>query len=335
MLIRVTLTFFLALLAGCSSTSLSTKETVNLPRTLRLSENYHPEVAPYIGDFLQSVVKKGFGIGYTEDPNAAVISIEFDPNVFHTEIKLKVTQNGKVIVSSEASNSGWGTGIARNSALAKLAANVTTNLDKELQVLKVTITEDKTPSVDFCDRLFAKTNFNLIANKISINLEPSSDLKLLLNQDKPTEEEKRQLITWNSVSQECATESNRIRQINGASPEWISVSRSIFVNTQIQLAKLINGQATYGDFQKERITFFDQAKNQWLDSESKRMAQQAEKEREGKQITNTVQSNMISSQSLMLQSQQNTMQQINNSAPRSTTFKPISCYRIGNAVNCY
>jgi hypothetical protein len=335
MFTRVASLLTLVLLIGCSSTSIATKESVNLPRTLRLSENYHPEVAPFVGDFLQPIVKKGFSIGYTEDPNAAAISVEFDPNVFHTEIKFKVTQNGKVIVSSEASNSGWGTGIARNSALAKLAANVTTNLDKELQSLKVTITEDKTPSVDFCDQIFAKNDFSLISKKISINLEPSSDLKLLLLQEKPNEDEKKQLITWNSVSQECANESNKIRQMNGASTDWISVSKSIFVNTQIQLAKLINGQISYGDFQKERITFFDQAKNQWLDSESKRMAQQAEKEREGKQITNTVQSNMISSQSLMLQTQQNSAQQINNSIPRATTYKPISCYRIGNSVNCY
>ena len=67
---------------------------------------------------------------------------------------------------------------------------------------------------------------------------------------------------------------------------------------------------------------------------TKRMAQQQEKEREGRQITSTVQSGMTATAGLMLQTQSNINQQLNTPS-RVNSFKPITCYRMGNAVNCY
>lgn len=330
------LVLFLSItLLGCASSSVSTKESVSIPRTLKLNENFHAEVAPFIGDFLQPIVQKGFDIGYSEDLEAGIISIEFDPNIFHTEIKFKITQKNKVILESNASNSGWGTGIARNSALAKLASNVKNNLESELQKINLVIKDDKSPSVDLCNKLLAKEKFLIISEKISLGFETTNEFNLLLLKDKPNEDEKKLLITWAENLQNCVDQSNKIRLSSGASQEWISITNSIHSNTKIQLAQLINGNISYGDFQKERISLFEQAKTQWMNSETKRMSQQQDKEREGRQITNTVQSNMTASAGLMLQMQSNINQQQLSTTPRVNSFKPITCYRIGNAVNCY
>jgi len=263
------LVLFLSItLLGCASSSISTKESVSIPRTLRLNENFHAEVAPFIGDFLQPIVQKGFDIGYSEDSEAGVISIEFDPNIFHTEIKFKITQKNKVIIESSASNYGFGTGVARNSALANLASNVKNNLESELQKLNFKLKDDKSPSVDLCNKLLAKEKFLLISDKISLGFETKNEFNLLLLKDKPNEDEKKLLIAWAEKLQNCVDQSNTIRLSSGASQEWISITNSIQANTKIQLAQLVNGTISYGDFQKERMSLFDQAKTQWMNSET-------------------------------------------------------------------
>ncbi len=320
-----------ALLTACASSSTSIKEAVVVPKTIRIVESYHPEVAQFVPSFLEVFDQNGFAIGYTEDPDAATLRIDFDPNVFHTAIYIKLTQGNRTLLSSEASNSGWGTGIARASALNTLAENVKVNLDKELRVVNFRLRQDRFPSEEFCTQKLAAAELRDVNDKISMSFEPVSDFKFLLLNEKANESQKKSLQIWMAIQQECFDNSVRIKESSGASRDWINISKTALLSTQISLAKLINGQITFGEFQKERLNIFDQARNQLFDGEAKRLAVQREKITEGRIATDTIQRNMVQNQQLMLQQQQVIQQQI---APQHT-FRPFSCTKFGNTLNCY
>jgi hypothetical protein len=328
----------MALLSACASTSSSIKESVSLPKTIRMVENYHPEVAQFVPSFLEVVGQNGFSVGYTEDPDAATLRVDFDPNIFHTAIYVKLMQGNKVLLSSEASNSGWGTGIARASALDTLAENVKRNLDKELKVVNFKMMQDRFPSEEYCTQKLTTTDLQNIKDKVSMSLEPVNDFKLLLINEKANDAQKKSLLSWISIQQDCFDNSIRLKEAYGASRDWMNISKSTFLNTQISLAKLVNSQITFGEFQKERLNIFDQARNQLFDSEAKRLAVQRDKIIEGKSTTDSIQKNMIGSQSLMMQNQQLMLQQqqvIQQQIAPQSTFRPFSCNKIGNMVNCY
>lgn len=327
-----------ALLSACASSSTSVKESVVVPKTIRVIESYHPEVAQFVPSFLDVLGQNGFAFGYTEDPDAATLRIDFDPNIFHTAIYVKLIQGNKTLLSSEASNSGWGTGIARASALNTLAENVKVNLDKELRVVNFRLMQDRFPSEEYCAPKLAVADLRDIKDKVSMSLEPVSDFKLLLINEKVNESQKKSLLTWIAIQQECFDYSTRLKESFGASRDWVNISKTTFLSTQISLAKLMNGQITFGEFQKERLNIFDQARNQLFDGEAKRLAVQREKIIEGRNATDAIQKNMMSSQSLMMQNQQLMLQQQQvmqqQIAPQST-FRPFSCTKFGNTVNCY
>lgn len=329
---------YLALLTACASSSTSIKESVVVPKTIRVVENYHPEVAQFVPTFLEVLGQNGFAMGYTEDPDAATLKIDFDPNIFHTAIYVKLVQGNKTLLSSEASNSGWGTGIARASALNTLAENVKTNLDKELRLVNFRLTQDRFPSEEYCSPKLASAGLSDIKDKVSMSLEPVSDFKLLLINEKANESQKKSLLNWMAIQQECFDYSTRLKESFGASRDWVNISKTTFLNTQISLAKLMNGQITFGEFQKERLNIFDQARNQLFDGEAKRLAVQREKIIEGRNATDAIQKNMMSSQSLMMQNQQLMLQQqqvMQQQIAPQNTFRPFSCTKFGNTVNCY
>jgi len=329
---------YVALLTACASSSTSVKESVVVPKTIRVVESYHPEVAQFVPSFLDVLGQNGFAFGYTEDPDAVTLRIDFDPNIFHTAIYVKLTQGNKTLMSSEASNSGWGTGIARASALNTLAEKVKVNLDKELRVVNFRLKQDRFPSEEYCTPKLEAAELREIKDKVSMSLEPVSDFKLLLINEKVNESQKKSLLTWIAIQQECFDYSTRLKESFGASRDWVNISKSTFQSTQISLAKLMNEQITFGEYQKERLNIFDQARNQLFDGEAKRLAVQREKIIEGRNATDAIQKNMIGTQSLIMQNQQLMLQQqqvIQQQIIPQNTFRPFSCTKIGNMVNCY
>jgi hypothetical protein len=105
------------LLSGCSSTGTVSKSSIVAPQTVQAPENVHPEVAPYVPNFVEALVAAGFDVGITTDPNALQLKIEFNPNVFNIRVAASLMQRGVPIVTASATNPGWGTALARGVAV--------------------------------------------------------------------------------------------------------------------------------------------------------------------------------------------------------------------------
>jgi hypothetical protein len=132
--------------AGCTSTSSVTTSKVQVPKTIK-TKLVHPEIANYTDLMTEPFIDKGFEVGRTNDPTAATLDIGFNPDLFNTTITVKLRDSsGRSLLSSEVSNKGWGTGIARSSAISKLASQTAENLKAELKKLDVTIVADKKSS---------------------------------------------------------------------------------------------------------------------------------------------------------------------------------------------
>ena len=110
----------LVLSFGCTSNAVATKDKIILPKTLNIYLA-HPEISQYASYFYESFKRKGFNIGQTDDPRAGKIYIGFNPDLFNTTITVSLKDSrDRDIVISEVSNKGWGTGIARGSAISNL-----------------------------------------------------------------------------------------------------------------------------------------------------------------------------------------------------------------------
>ena len=141
----------LVLSFGCTSNAVATKDKIILPKTLNIYLA-HPEISQYASYFYESFKRKGFNIGQTDDPRAGKIYIGFNPDLFNTTITVSLKDSrDRDIVISEVSNKGWGTGIARGSAISKLAQETVANLDKTLSQLDLTIVADNNVKIDSTD----------------------------------------------------------------------------------------------------------------------------------------------------------------------------------------
>ncbi len=153
----------LVALAACTSTSGIVSNNVSLPKTIK-AKQLHPEIAAYADFFYEPFREKGFEVGKSDDPNAAVIDVIFNPNVFNTTITILLkNSSGKTLLMSEVSNKGWGTGIARNSAISALSQKTTENLRDELNKFNVIVNADsfkKKDSINYDSAILQPTTNN-------------------------------------------------------------------------------------------------------------------------------------------------------------------------------
>lgn len=105
------------LLSGCSSTGTASKSLLVAPHTVQAPQNVHPEVAPYVPNFVEALEAAGFDVGITTDPNALQLKIEFNPNVFNIRVAASLIQRGVPVLTASATNPGWGTALARGVAV--------------------------------------------------------------------------------------------------------------------------------------------------------------------------------------------------------------------------
>jgi len=104
-------------LVSCSSTSFSSKSSLVVPRVVVAPTNVHPEVAPYVPEFVDALQTAGFTVGATSDPDALALRVEFNPNPFNIRVAASLVQHGVPVLSASATNPGWGTAIARGQAV--------------------------------------------------------------------------------------------------------------------------------------------------------------------------------------------------------------------------
>lgn len=105
------------LISSCSTTGFSTKGSLVVPRVVVAPTNVHPEVAPYVLEFVDALQTAGFTVGTTSDPDALSLKVEFNPNPFNIRVSASLAQHGVPVLSVSATNPGWGTAIARGVAV--------------------------------------------------------------------------------------------------------------------------------------------------------------------------------------------------------------------------
>ena len=134
----------LVLGAACSSTGFVTRSDLSVPRTVRLQTTLDPEVAPYTPRFVAALESHGFRVGKSDNPHALELRLDFNGNVFNMRVAAGLWHDGVPILTASATNSGWGTALARGSAVGTLADSAATNFEKELQQLvpHLRVTED-------------------------------------------------------------------------------------------------------------------------------------------------------------------------------------------------
>jgi hypothetical protein len=122
-------------LVGCSSTGYSTTTNLVVPKTIRTPTNIPPEIVPYVPRFVELIQANGFSVGKTNDPRALDLVFEFNPSVVNLRFSVGLWRQGIPILSASATNSGWGTLLARGSAENSLADSAFETFKRELQQL--------------------------------------------------------------------------------------------------------------------------------------------------------------------------------------------------------
>ncbi len=301
------------LISGCASSTVSTKEAISIPRTIKLSAT-QGEASQFVDRFLQPFKDSGFRFGETDDPEAAVLLIQFDPNVFHTAFDVTLKKGATVVIKSEASNSGWGTGIARPQALEKLASEVEAGMRKELATMRVAVIEDKSLQTVACAAFVNDERLRYIRDKVSLDSEKPSSFSMMTNKEMPNADEIKAIEVWAGLQEDCV--SQKVKHVL-SSGDQIRADQLLgaFNDRQSALAELALGKLTYGDFAR-RMNTISIAEKQVRNQREVDFQSKLEKEKD-RGLTTT--------------------SQIQQSAQgAASTYKPTftRCNRIGTQVFC-
>jgi S1-C subfamily serine protease len=134
-------------LGGCSTTSHSVTSKIVAPKTIQPPKYVPTELIPYLPRFIGVLESQGFVVAQTEDPNALQLRLDLDPNPWNTQVSVSLWQGGSPILTSQATNPGWGNVIAHGAALANLVGSTATALEVEMRKLspRLEIVADRAP----------------------------------------------------------------------------------------------------------------------------------------------------------------------------------------------
>lgn len=132
--IAVGIVLFGLSMAACSSTGYSTRASLVVPRTIRAPANIPPEIVPYVPRFVEALRARGFAVGKTDDSRALDLVFEFNGNPFNLRVSAGLWNQGVPVVTGSATNSGWGTALARGSAVRSLIGKAAKQFSRELDV---------------------------------------------------------------------------------------------------------------------------------------------------------------------------------------------------------
>jgi hypothetical protein len=121
--------------ASCSTTGLVTSGSLVVPRTISVAPDVHPEIAPYVPEFVDALKAQGFRVGETSDPDALLLRFEFNPNPFNLRVAASLVHRGVPVLTTSATNPGWGTALARGIAVNGRAEAAVENFRGELSKL--------------------------------------------------------------------------------------------------------------------------------------------------------------------------------------------------------
>jgi hypothetical protein len=95
----------------------------------------HPEIAPYVPEFVDALREQGFTVAADSDPDALLLQLEFNPNPFNLRVSASLLQHGIPVLTASATNSGWGTALARGVAVNGRAEAAIANFRAQLSML--------------------------------------------------------------------------------------------------------------------------------------------------------------------------------------------------------
>jgi S1-C subfamily serine protease len=120
-------------LSGCSSVGYSTSKRISAPKVVKAPSSVPGQLTSYLPRFTDALEKHGFTVGQTDDPQALQLKLAFNRNPFNLQVKAYLWQNGTVVLSAEATNSGWGTALARGAAVEALVDNAVEDFTEQLK----------------------------------------------------------------------------------------------------------------------------------------------------------------------------------------------------------
>ncbi len=127
-------------LASCSSTSFSTTSHLTVPATVRAPVTVHQAVKRYLPELVALLQSAGFSVGKTDDPEALVLQLNFNPNPFNLRVSASLLLDGVPVLRASATNAGWGTLLARGPAVDGRARAMLSQFEGELVILTQRIT---------------------------------------------------------------------------------------------------------------------------------------------------------------------------------------------------
>jgi hypothetical protein len=236
----------LLFMTGCASSGVSVTDSISIPRTIKV-QKITGESAQFAEQFFRPFIDRGFRFGETDDPDAANLNLAFDPNVFHTEFDVSLLQGGRKILQSKASNSGWGTGINRSSALATLADNVVLNITQELSKMNISIRPDKSLTKVACENLFLDSRLHSLGAKVEINPDISAGFGFLANPEVVSIQDAKEIYVWADLQKQCL-ENKLVLAKQAGDDAKTDMLLEEFNQRQALLAALINKKLTFGEF---------------------------------------------------------------------------------------
>ena len=84
--------------------------------------------------YVEALQAKGFTVGKTEDPRALELVFEFNGNPFNLRVSAGLWRQGIPVLTGSATNSGWGTALARGAAVNSLADKSVAQFKTELDM---------------------------------------------------------------------------------------------------------------------------------------------------------------------------------------------------------
>lgn len=133
------------LLASCAATGYVSKGDVSAPRTVTIQKDIDPEVAPYVPKFVAILAAAGLKVGPSDDKHALELRFDFNGNPFNLRVGASLWQDGVPVLTASATNSGWGTALARGAAVQNLADSAAATFEKELSELRPRVRVVDTP----------------------------------------------------------------------------------------------------------------------------------------------------------------------------------------------
>lgn len=340
--ILVVLTISL-LFAGCSTTGASVSGSVSAPITIRPPDYIHPEMAGYGQEVFAPLLAKGFKVGYTGDPDALRLEVEFNPNPLSTSVKITLIKpRVGIIASAKAVNSGWGTRMAHNSAVESRVDSATQEFSHQLANINFVITPDKNNFQSCFSDIAKNPDLEPIKGKVGLENAQSQSFSMLADNSKPTAQDKPMLKRWGDMRDVCMKMMHESMAAQRAPLPIINVTDAVNTASQSLLVELINSNMTYSEFAKKRSDLSSFANTQIAQIDAELRKQTEESRYKANQLSIQAQQNDLLQQKIfsdsILQQQQINNQQINNQQMNNLRTRPTTtntnCYMVGNQMNC-